>query len=158
MVLVSVLSTSAWAERGVFTLSLQAGQVVGVAPAPGVDRAVPLLGTLEYGLSERWSLAGAAHVEFAPGGPTLALSLGPRLTLFKDPWWALETLLAPEALWLPTARRFDLGARLGLSVRYLIMWGVGVVFEAGVRARAEATGPFAPTLQGYLVGGLYVEA
>jgi hypothetical protein len=119
---------------------------------------VPLLGTLEYGFAERWSLAGALHVEFAQAGLTLAISLAPHFTLFKSSWWTVETLLAPEALWLPTAKRFDLGARLGLSVRYLIMWGVGIVLEAGVRGRAEATGPFTPSLQGYLLAGLFIEA
>lgn len=158
VVLVLLLAPAALAQRGLFTLSLQSGQVVGVAPTPGADRAVPLLGTLEHGFSERWSLAGSAHVEFAPGGPTLAISLAPHLTLFKSTWWTVEVLLAPEALWLPAAKRFDLGARVGASVRYLVMWGVGVVFEAGVRGRTEATGPFAPAMQGYLLGGLFIEA
>lgn len=158
VLLAVLLAPSAFAERGLFNLSLQAGQVVAVAPAPGSERGVPLLATLEYGLSERWSISAAGNVELARSGPTLTIVLGPRLTLFKDFTWAVETLLAPEAIWLPGARGFDLGVRAGLSVRYLLLWGVGLTLEGGVRGRAEPSGPFVPAMQGYLVGGLYIEA
>lgn len=146
------LAAAAHAERGLFTASLQAGQVA------GLERAVPLLGTLQYGFAERWSLALGAGAEFSLGAPLVMLSLGPRFTLLGGAWWTLEFLLTPEALWTPAAKRFELGVRAGLSVRYLLLWGVGLVLEGGARGRAEAVGPFMPALQGYLVGGLFLEA
>jgi hypothetical protein len=148
----ALCSGAAHAERGLFTVSLQAGQVM------GLERAVPLAGTLQYGFAECWSLAGVGGGEFSLGAPVVTLSLGPRFTLFRSTWWTLEALLAPEALWTPAAKRFEYGARAGLSVRYLLLWGVGLVLEGGARIRADAVGPFAPAVQGYLVGGLFIEA
>lgn len=154
----SLVAPRALAERGLFTASLQAGQVVEVAPAPGAGRGVPLLGTLQYGFTERWSVAAAGALEFSPEGVALALLVGPRLRLFRDYWWTVEASVTPEASWLPQARRFDFGIRLSGCVRYLMLWGLGLVLEGGVRGRVDAVGPFAPALKAYVVGGLYFEA
>lgn len=154
LLLLSALA--ARAERGVFAASLSAGQAVSVAPGPGTGRGVPIVGELDYGLSERWSSALAVGVELV-ASPTLTLSLGPHLTVLRTDWWTIDLLAVPEALWLVPAR-LDLGVRVGVSFRYQLMWGVGLGLEVSVRGRTPATGAFTPSLQGLIVGGLSVEA
>ena len=146
------------AERGLTTLSVQSGQVVTLAPTPVAQRDAPVLATLDYGLAERLSLASVAGLELGPTRWTLSVSLGPRLTFFRGEWWTAQALLQPELLWTPVAGRVDLGLRAGLAARWLVIWGVGLSFEAGVRGRAAMTGPLAPALQGYFVAGPYIEA
>ncbi|MBL8919241.1 MAG: hypothetical protein JNJ54_10300 [Myxococcaceae bacterium] len=155
---VAVLATSALAERGLVTAALQAGQVLELAPVVAAERRTPMLGTLTYGLSERWSLASGLGLEFQGGGPTLGWFLGPRLSLFRNEWWSVEALLTPEVLWRPSTQRVDLSARAGVAVRWLMMWGVGLALELGARGRFDAQGPFTPALEAYAVGGLYIEA
>jgi len=156
LVVLLLLASPALAERGVFAASLQSGQVVAVAP--GLERNLPLLGTLEYGFSERGSLAFTAGVEFSREGVSLLAALEPRFTLWRTHWWTGEVLVAPELTWLPVARRWQAGGRTGVALRYQLMWGFGLSLEAGLRVRADAVGPLVPSFQGYLVGGLFMEA
>ncbi len=153
-----LVAGGALAEQGVFAVALQAGQTVTVSPNAGADRAVPVLATLEYGFAERWSLGSTSGVELGPSGTTVLTALDVRLTVLRTHWWTLQTLLAPEVRWLPVSGRAELGARAAFAVRYQLMWGVGLAAELGVRGRAEATGPFVPSLQGFLVAGLFIEA
>ncbi len=153
-VLASIAAGQAHAERGLFAVSLSSGQSVNVAPA--ADRGVPVVASLEYGFTERWAGALVAGAELTPS-TTWVLSLGPRATLFHSDWWTIDALAAPELLRV-SAHRLDVALRVGVSVRYQLMWGVGVGVEASVRGRTDAYGPFAPSLQALVVGGLYIEA
>ncbi|MHB8875855.1 MAG: hypothetical protein ACYC8T_19375 [Myxococcaceae bacterium] len=151
-------SSAAWAERGLFTFSLEAGQTLEANPTPG--RSFALVGTSEYGLAERWSLSLSAGAELSPSERTFSLAFGPRATLFAGEWATLEAFALPELLSgsAQPASRTDLGLRLGLALRYQLMWGVGVSLQASVRGRGAADAPSPMRLQGLVLCGLFIES
>lgn len=154
----TLVATHAFAERGLVTAALQAGQVVQLAPELAGERRTPIAALMTYGVSERWSMASGLAVELHAGGPTLGWFLGPRFSLFRNDWWSIEALLSPEVLWRPSTQRVDLAARAGVAVRWLMMWGVGLAFELGARGSFDAASRFAPAVGAYALGGLYIEA
>lgn len=154
LLLVLLASSAALAERGLFAFSLAAGPTFDVAARHGAA----LTGASEYGLSERWAISLAAGGEFT-AEPAALLGLGPRFTLFKRDWTTLQLFLLPELMLVPsTSPRLDAGLELGLSLRYQLLWGLGVVVQAGARGRTPALDWSHPQLQAVALIGLFIEA
>lgn len=153
LVFAVLASPAASAERGLFAFSLVAGPTFEAS-----SHGAALTAAAEYGVSERWGVSLAIGGDFN-AEPAALLGLGPRVGLYQGDWLTLQLFLLPEAMLVPSSSpRLDLGLELGISLRYQLLWGLGVAVQAGARGRTPALDWSHPQLQAVVLVGLFIEA
>jgi hypothetical protein len=87
----------------------------------------------DLGLTERVGVIGSCDVAVQGDATVLGVGLGVKALPYEGMWTRIYVFALPELLvaWpdgdAPT--RYDLGARGGVAVEYLFMWGFGGVVE-----------------------------
>jgi hypothetical protein len=128
--LVLLASSSARAEEGLTVLRLAGGISMVHPDMPKVGGAIST--AVDYGFSERLGGLASALIVLHDKAKTLGLGVGFRGLLVERPWWRLFAHVGPELMlvWRPEQDvRADLSFRGGIGFEYLLMWGLGFVFE-----------------------------
>jgi hypothetical protein len=128
--LVLLASGSARAEEGLTVFRLAGGFSM---VHPDMPRAGGVISTaVDYGITEKLGGLASALIVLHEKAKTLGLGVGFRGLIVERQWWRLFAHVGPELMlvWRPEQDvRADLSFRGGVGVEYLLMWGLGVVFE-----------------------------
>jgi len=126
------LAAGAHAEEGLFITKLSGG--VSSAEPDTSDLGGVISATVDLAVSERTGPVAGTSIVLNDRYDTLGLHLGLKHILRERTWTRLYLFAAPELLFIWDRERGggatrDLALHAGIGYEYLMMWGLGLVFE-----------------------------
>ena len=126
------LVSNSYAEEGLFIAKLAGG--VSSAENDTSDPGGMITGTVDLAISERTGPVAGTSIVLNDRYDTIGLHLGIKHILRERTWTRLYVFAAPEILFIWDRERGggasrDLALHAGIGYEYLMMWGLGLVFE-----------------------------
>ena len=151
------LAPSAYAEEGLFIAKLSGG--VSAAAEDTSNLGGHITGSMDLAIGERTGPVAGFSILLDQRQDAIGLHLGVKRILHERTWTRLYLSLAPEILCVWDHERdrgaeLDLAAHGALGFEYLMMWGLGMVFEleGSVPTRLGEIEAYDPAWMGVTLG------